>query len=165
MRRDPININAAKIPGYSNKIKLKAIISNEKIKTKLLKNGKYNFNITFENKLNIAKLIKGEIQSLNESLINRVDNYGSPLFLVFEHSYKDSPELIVFDPKMCCGQFDSIKYYKGKWHLRGFVFDNRHGNILKNLFEAGTKFVLNMNFNQSGKKIFPRNITIEPVGK
>ena len=66
MRRDPININAAKIPGYSDKIKLKAIISNEKIKTKLLKNGKYNFNITdknflIDNKKTAEDYIKEEI--------------------------------------------------------------------------------------------------------
>ena len=158
-------VDASKIPGFNVDIKLKAVLSREKFKTKVLKNGKYTFSIIFENKINMAKLKKVEIESINERLNYRINEYGSPFFLVFKHSYKDSPELVVFDPKMCCGQFDSIKYYKGKWHLRGFVFDNRHGNILKNLFEAGTKFVLNMNFNQSGKKIFPRNITIEPVGR
>ena len=158
-------VDASKIPGFNDDIKLKAVLSREKFKTKVLKNGKYTFSIIFENKINMAKLKKGEIESINERLNYRIIEYGSPFFLVFKHSYKDSPELVVFDPKMCCGQFDSIKYYKGKWHLRGFLFDNRNGEILKNLFLVETKFVLNMNFNYASKIVFPRNMTLEPVGR
>lgn len=149
-----------------SEVKFKAILESSFYKTKIQKtDDKFTFHFIVSAKKNLAKLKTKESLILLEDFERRINEYHKPLFLVFEHCAKDLIGDEKFDSRLCCGQFESIKFYKGNWHFRGFIFPNKNGTVLRNLLNAKTKFVLNLTYNKESKeKIFPLNFKIEPVG-
>lgn len=167
----PVTLNGRQIRAKEAKVesvlKFKAKINKDNYKIKELKTvDKITFHFIVKTKMNMAKLNTKNSEILMEDFNNRINEYEKPFFLVFKHDVDEALFMEKFDPKMCCGQFESIKFYKGNWHLRGYIFSNRYGTILKNLFNSQSDFILNTEYNAGAKnRIFPLCIKIEPIGK